>query len=470
MTAFVAALVAVAALALPTTALADPPPNDNRGAAQAVSAPSTTDGTTVEATGEEGEDIGSCESAPGSVWYRLTTERAGRVIAEVQAAGDLDAVVDVFRVRRSELTPVDCDATDRSGRAAVSFDVGRNQSYLIRVARQEDSVADTFRLTLQYGRPPATAPGPRLPAGGATGSLHRVRDPSVAYSVRLRAGVTYKFNLVSGSCTPLQLYGPSPDSFDETPVKSRGCGGYMVFTPGEGEGGLYSLLATASRARQATRFRLLAGVARGDDTGPGRFLRNYARVRGSLNSNGLDVVDLYRFDVTRKSELNLDIDSSQDFRVTLLTAGGKRLARTAGSITRRLRRGRYFAVVRAARRQSGSYRLTRVSRTITRTRMSVEGQRRARVSPGATASLTARILPGVPGPVKLVVERFDPLNGWQFFRTFRVRASGGGTATVGFRPPAVGRWRVRAEFRGTRGASPSRSGFAYFRVEGPLEE
>ena len=75
----------------------------------------------------------------------------------------------------------------------------------------------------------------------------------------------------------------------------------------------------------------------------------------------------------------------------------------------------------------------------------------------------------MPGPVRIVVERFDPIDGWQFSRAYRVRA-GSGTATVAYNPPGVGRYRFTAEFLGTRGASPSRSGTAFFKVQGPLEE
>jgi hypothetical protein len=466
LTTALATLLLLAAFA-PASASADPPPNDNRANAQAVTPPATVDGTTVEATQEENE-TSNCEGSTNSVWYRVTAPRDGRLIVELAANGDLDAVVDVFRVQRSRTTPEGCDSSDRRGRASVAVEVARNQSFLIRVAKLTSSVDDTFKLTIQFGRALAEAPGPRLPAAGATGSLQRVVDPNVAYSVRLQPGVTYKFNLASGSCTPLALYPPGTSSFGEaSAVDNARCGGYMVFTPGPGQGGVYSLLAEASTARRSVRFRLMAARVGPDDTAPGRFIRNYARVRGSLDSTAIDVVDLYRFDVTRKSVLELSLQTEQNFRVTLVTGGGKRLA-SGDAVSRRVKPGRYFAIVRAGRRAAGAYRLTRVSRAITRTRALVEGRRSAVVSPGGTASLSAKVTPGVAGPVVIVVERFDPVDGWQFARQFRVRASGG-TATVGFRGE-VGRYRFRAEFRGTRGASPSKSGTAFFRIQGPLEE
>ena len=70
----------------------------------------------------------------------------------------------------------------------------------------------------------------------------------------------------------------------------------------------------------------------------------------------------------------------------------------------------------------------------------------------------------------LRLERYDPVIGWQFVRTFRTRSSSSGVASVSYRPPSVGRWRVRASYLGTRAASPSESRFANFSVQGPLEE
>jgi hypothetical protein len=462
-------LAALAALAAPATATAAPPANDNRADAQVLAdLPGAVEGTVVEATLEENEPSSSCTFGESSVWYRVVPGRDGRVILDLQAGGDLDAFVDVYSVRRSQVSSIDCQATDEDGQALLAVEVERNQAYLIRVARRSNSVEGTFRLGIDLGAPLATPPGPRLPDTGASGTLESVRAPDAAYSVALRAGTTYRFNLASRACTRLELHPPGATDFD-APVRSERCGGYMVFTPGAGEGGVYSLRALASRGQRSTRFTLRARRAGDDDTAPGRFIRNYARVRGALDANGIDVVDLYRFDVERRSTLDLRLRSDAGFRMTLLSAGGKRIARTSGSLTRRLRPGRYFAAVRAGRGAAGSYRLRRVSRTITRTAALVDGRPSTVVPPGRTVSLQARITPAVAGPVVLFLERFDPIEGWQFVRAYRLRAAAG-RAAVSFRPPFVGRWRIRAEYRGTRGSSPSRSGYARLRVQGPLEE
>jgi hypothetical protein len=85
--------------------------------------------------------------------------------------------------------------------------------------------------------------------------------------------------------------------------------------------------------------------------------------------------------------------------------------------------------------------------------------------------LAAHVRPGVGGRVIFRVQRFDPVFGWQFYRAFRTRAArGSGRAVVAFRPPHVGRWRVFAQFPGTFSAAESESGFAFFRVQRPLEE
>ena len=80
--------------------------------------------------------------------------------------------------------------------------------------------------------------------------------------------------------------------------------------------------------------------------------------------------------------------------------------------------------------------------------------------------LSVRVTPAVNGRATLLVERFDPLAGWLFEARLHPSARGG-LAVVAFRPPRVGRWRVTGEFNGTRIASASSGGTAFFRVEEP---
>jgi hypothetical protein len=455
----------------PATALAAPPPNDDRQDAQAVaSLPATADGTTVEATREETEPASGCVSAErGTVWYRVTPGRAGRVILGMAANGDLDAVVDVYRVRRSQLLPVTCVLTDEEGRAELDFPVGEDDVFLIRVAPLANSVDDSFRLNLQLADQDATPPGTPLARNGSTGTLNGVLNPSDAYSVELAEGVTYRFNLASRRCTQLSVYPPGTKTFARRPVAGAGCGGYTQFTPSAGQGGVYTLLAATGR-RGNTPYRLTAARAGGDDTAPGHFIRNYARVKGELNANRIDVIDLYRFDVERRSDLNIRLESDSNYRLTVLRAGGKRVASSPSGVRAQVEAGRYFALVRAARGARGGYTLRRISRTITATRTTWNGKGAEKVEPGDPVALEAQIKPGVPGPVAVRVQRYDPVYGWQFYRSFRRPAARDGRSVIAFDPPSVGRFRARTFFVGTRGASPSTSEYAYLSVQRPLEQ
>src|SRR5690349_22820970 len=86
---------------LAPAAQAAPPPNDARGSAPALTVPSTVRGTTVDATTEEGEPFSSCGGSSNSVWYSIAPSAARDLVIELDAAGDLDAVVDVYRRTRS---------------------------------------------------------------------------------------------------------------------------------------------------------------------------------------------------------------------------------------------------------------------------------------------------------------------------------------------------------------------------------
>jgi hypothetical protein len=252
-------------------------------------------------------------------------------------------------------------------------------------------------------------------------------------------------------------------------VKSLGCGGYTLFTPRGGQSGLYTILAKAGFQRGPIKFRLTGGQATEDDTTPGRLIPNYARVRGSLSGGGLDIVDLYRFDVRHTSVLQVGITSKGPVELDLLRDTGHVVqVAEGGGIRLRIPRGRYYLAVRATAPRTGSYTLTRLSRTVTRTGISANGGRAATVKPGQTVTLGVAVTPAASGPVRVVIERFDPLEGWQFSRRYMVRTASDGKATIAWLPPTQGRYRVVAAFSGTHGFSPSASGLAKVRVLAPL--
>jgi hypothetical protein len=296
----------------------------------------------------------------------------------------------------------------------------------------------------------------------------------------LRSGVAYRINLAAfaqdeddEACVSLSVYAPGTRSFDDgDTVKSLRCGGYVLFTPGAGEGGRYSFYVQASSSRRgAQRYHLQVARAAADDTAPGVFLHNFARVRGAVRGSGVDVVDLYRFDVKTRSTLFASVATSGSLDLVLLRDDGTRLACACGEeggaeLHRGLRPGRYFLAVRAVDGSNAKYTLRRASRTITKSKIQVNGKRVAQVAPGTTVRVAVVTSPRVSGPTTITVERFDPLSGWQFVR--RVHVGSGGA--LSFTPPAVGKYRFRGSFDGTRGAAPSNTGVARLTVAGPLVE
>jgi hypothetical protein len=453
------ALAAVAvALVAPAAAAAAAPPNDARASATAIAAlPSTQNGTTAEATVESTEPRSPCSCNAGSVWYRYVAATNGRLILTLTAAGDLDATLDAYLQQRSQLTREDSDVTDTNGEASVSIDVKAGQAYLVRVAQRTGSVAGTFKLVFDAAAPEVRPPGPLLGRHGATDTLDRVLKPADAFSYRMHAGTTYRINIVpagsdeDASCRArLEVFPPGTRDFDAEPLRTYGCDAYTLFTPARGESGRYVLHVSApSFARGPQRFHLQIAPADASDTAPGLTLANHAHAHGALRGSGVDRVDLYRFDVTKRSALTLSLSGTdEDLTLRLRNDRGHLIESGEGEISRRVRPGRYYVSVTADAGVDTHYVLTRSSRTITSTHVSV-----------SRGGGTVRVNPGVAGTARVTVERLDPEFGWQYVRTVDVHVAGGhGSFALGAR--SVGRWRVHAEYLGTRDSAPSTSGFA----------
>jgi hypothetical protein len=453
----------VVAAVLPASALAAPPPNDDRAAATAIaSLPSTQNGTTAEATREAVESRSPCFCDAGSVWYRYVAATDGRLILTLTAAGDLDATLDAYHQQRSQLTREDSDLTDAQGKASVTVRVKAGQAYLVRVAQRVGSVAGTFRLVFDAAAPEVRPPGHRLGRRGATDTLDRVLKPVDAFSYRMTAGTTYRINIVpvavpgsddedeGPTCRArLDLYAPGTRDFDESPLRSFGCNSYLLYTPARREGGLHVFRVSApSFARGPQRFHLQVAPADASDTAPGIVLANHARRHGAVRGSGVDRVDLYRFTVTQRSLLKLALSGADgDLTLRLRNDRGHLVTSSDSEIRRQVRPGRYFVSVTAPAGVDTSYVLLRSSRAITRTHVSL--------SRGAG---TVRVTPAVAGIARVTVQRLDPEFGWQYVRTVDVHIAGGhGGFALG--ATAVGRWRVRAEYLGTRDSAPSASGF-----------
>jgi hypothetical protein len=459
-------LLVVLLLGAPARAQAQAPRNDARTAPQRLNLPATIDGTTRDST-LEADEPPACAPLRGSVFYELTARSGGAIVVQLQAAGDLDAVLDVFRRTRSQLDVVDCDVGDRRGRAELAFEPRRGATYLIRVGQRANSVEGNFRLAVFAPEPPPQPPGRLLPERGVMRRLHAVRNASDAWSAVFREGTTYRINLAAagGQCVSLAVYAPGTRRFrGSEPLWRLGCGGYRLFTPAAGEGGRHAFLVSAQpRRRGAQRYHLQVDRARRDDTSPGLALGNYTPRRGTLRGNRIDAVDLYRFIVLERSDVELRLRGP--FTLQLVGDAGRRIARSeAGQIVKRVLPGRYFVAVRARAGQSGRYRLLRATRAITSSSVRIDGRTATRVRAGRVVDVRVTVSPAASGPARVTFERLDPLAGWQFDRVIALQVTAG-AGHHAFMPPSVGRWRVTAEFRGTRAAAPSFAGRAYVVVD-----
>jgi hypothetical protein len=457
---------------LPATALAAPPPNDNRANARPLgSLPATVTGTTAEAS-RDVRDPFACRYYGESVWYRVETPTQRAVSVVLDAQDDLDAVVAVYRQQRSQLPMVTCRETDRRGKAGLAFRAEKGATYFILVAQQTHSAPGSFRLEVFAPEAPARPPGARLPQNGVRSTVDPLRDADDAWSVVIRAGQSFRINLVpaGGKCLSLSLFRPGTSAFSErSPIRRLECGGYAMFTPGPDGGGRYTLLVrTTGEGGGPQRYRLQAAKAGPDDTAPGLALRQGQTHRGGLLAGGIDALDLHRFTVSRRSDVTLAMHagSRARFDLTVLRDDGRRVTCECGeegALRARLRLspGRYFAVVRARDYTGGHYRLSLLVREITSTVLEISGSRTAKSGAGRSVRLEARTGPAPGGGVvRMQINRFDPLEGWQFSRIIWVRVGSGGIAAVHWTPPSVGRWEVRAAYRGTRSSSPSRSNVA----------
>jgi hypothetical protein len=470
---------AVAALAASQAALAQGPANDNRGGAQRLGTPPVTvGGTTVGAT-RDVNDPGGCAPTTNSVWYRLDGTGKGRLIVHLDAADEVDLTLVVLRRVRSETSFVTCRNTDAKGNADLSFGTANEGNYLFMVAQRAASQPGGFRLALAVPENREAYPGTHLPARGVTTSVDPLLDTEDAWSTEMRPAHTYRINVVTGAekCVAVELYGPRLRSFASgSPLRSAGCGGYLTFTPGPGGGGRYSLRVLARGERRDVSYRLQVAEAGADDTSPGVLLHNLEQRVGMLSGRRVDVVDLYRFQVGARSDVVLTLATGQQMQtdLALLNDRGRNVrcecfASGGARMRLQLPRGRYFLAVRSREHTGGRYRLRLLVREITKTGISIDGQRRAFATPGRSVVVAAKVSPPrAGGLVRFKVDRFDPLQGWVFARFLTAQVGADGVARVLWVPPSVGRWRVDARFRGTISRSPSRSGVATLLVAEPL--
>ena len=458
------------------------PGNDERASAQVIhSLPAAINGTTVGATIEPGERQSSCGvPTAGSVWYSLRASSAGRIALDLVAGGELDATIDVYHAVRSQLDSVGCQQTEGHGKASLSFKASKNGLYLIRVAALASSQLAGFSLEVFLPTPAVRPPGAPLPSSGVNGRVDRIQNINAAYSFTMHAGVSYLISLANETrqaCVSGALYAPGTRSFGGEEEEESGsgstllqinCGGYKLFTPGPGQGGRYSLDITPRHYfRGIQRFHLQVAPAGPAETAPGLVLGNYAGAHGYLSGRSARVLRLYRMEVTSHSNLTLKLTapSSAEFKLQLRNRSGEVIecdCEGSGSQTlqHQLQPGTYYAVVSVRNGTAGNFTLVRESRTITSTSLSFSSSKAA---PGEGLGIDVKVSPAASGPVVVEIERFDPVFGWQFYRQSTAFVSEG-AASIPFTPPAVGQWRAKATYEGSRTSSPSAVGFSYLLV------
>lgn len=428
-----------------------PPPNDGRAGAQSLKLPGTARGTTLGATGDEA-DPARCGLDGGTVWYRLRARRDGRILLRLTAAGQLDAAIVVLERVRSRTATLTCDATDRRGIATAGFSSRRGATYLIAVGHVETADPGTFRLdALVSEAAESRRAGKALPRGGARSTVHGLTDVNDVWRVSMQPGMTYRIGF-SSDCASLTL---RPRRQVASVLASISCAGYRTFTPGPDGGGEYVLEVVAGGEPAATAYRLLFAPAAPDDLGVGVELRNRTPIRSSIDPGRLDVRDLYHFDLERRADVRLEVTGGLAF--ALLRDNGTRLGEYS-TMRRALDPGRYVVAVTTDFGDAATrYVLSLLVREITSTTLRLPT---APVPPRSPLVLRPEVANASGGVVEIQIDRFDPLTGWHFNRILRTSAGGG----VSWSPPAEGRWRLRASYRGSVDASPSRSGYAHLLV------
>lgn len=428
-----------------------------------------------------GEPVPACASVAGVTWYVVQAPRRGAVVARLVARGDLDAAIAVYRVVRSQRTALSCAKTNRQGRARVAWYGYGQGSYLIGVARREGSAVGTYDLDVKVAEAQPRPPGTALPAQGAAETINGVLDTADAWSMQMARGVTYKLSLASRApCLALEIYRPGVYAFRPAKaVQSWSCAGSALFTPGIDGGGAYNLVVRDNDGDPRSHYyRFLAAPAGADDIAPGLRLTNGQFVRGGIAGRGLDTLDLYRFDVPRPNELTtLDLRQQATVGLDLLIlneTGGRLACACSGKgrqvLREHLSQGRYYAAVRSRSRSSGAYGLQLFVRDVTTSSIAALGLPYAETQPGQGVPLTVQVTSASHGgPVRIEIDRFDPLSGWHFSAVVAGQVGTDGRYVTSWVPSTVGHWRARVRFLGTPFSSYSESGYVRIHVAEPLE-
>ena len=144
-------------LAVPGTALAAPPANDNRAEAEAIPAfPHTLSATTAEATVERLDpQVSRCGSIASTVWYRIDTAPDGLIGVTVKGAAGVAPILRIYRRGGSAIQELDCASAGPGGTASASLDPVRGSNYFVLVGRRPGSADGSFDLHAELFLPPS---------------------------------------------------------------------------------------------------------------------------------------------------------------------------------------------------------------------------------------------------------------------------------------------------------------------------
>jgi len=266
----------------------------------------------------------------------------------------------------------------RSGDAALAWDIERGASYLVAVGQRRGSPPGDFTLDVLAASGRDAFPGSQLPSGGVGSTVNWLTDVNDVYWTTLAAGRTYRIAFRSAGCATLVLRGKRGE------IGSYSCSRYTTFTPGPDGGGKYTFEVLAPSRSTTAAYRLQVAGAGPDDVGEGLELRNLSTTKGSLSPSGVDVVDLYHFDVAQASDVRLRLGAPAGSPLRRHAAHRHRpedrLLRPAvapPAAARALRSPRSAADVGSP---SDRYTLGLVVRQLTQTTLSVSA---ASVAPGA---------------------------------------------------------------------------------------
>ena len=175
-----AAVVLFATFVAASAALPTPQTNVPARARPLGAAPVTVTGT-ANGRMEKDAPVPACAATAGVVWYTVEAPHRGAMVARLIAQGELDSAVAVYRVVRSQRTPVVCAKTNPHGRARVAWYAYSEGSYLVGVVRRQGSASGPYELSLRAAETPR--PHPELRS-----SLGEAQARPMAFSTRLMPG------------------------------------------------------------------------------------------------------------------------------------------------------------------------------------------------------------------------------------------------------------------------------------------